>query len=556
MTWKIMLGRIKFLCFIVMVGNLISCSLKVTSHDKITAKIYNYPILKNKEDNPVMRIKIFNEGELNTIHGIQITTGLTDIDHLKNIRVYYTKKDSVFSTKQLYGISRPLSKNVKITGDQALEVGDNYFWISYELSDRADLRALASVQVEYLDCDQKKYKPLVEASHSSALRFGVAVKQRLDDQIESYRIPGLTTTTEGTLLAVYDARRDSARDLQGDMDIGVSRSTDGGNTWEPMRIVLDMGEWGNLPQKFNGVSDANILVDENSGAIFIAGLWMHGVINAEGVWQENLTQESNVWNHQWATKGSQPGLGVKETSQFLITKSIDDGLTWNEPINLTEMCKDPKWWLWAPAPGHGITLKDGTLVIPTQGRDENGLPFSNITYSKDGGATWKTSNPASHDTTECMAVELSNGEIMLNIRDNRNRENKSETNGRAIMTTANLGDTWTAHPTSHGALIEPTCMASIHRHNYFNDNGEKKSVLLFSNPNSKYKRIKQTIKVSFDDGMTWPENYWLELDEGQGAGYSCLTSLNNGTIGILYEGSQAQMTFQKISLKSMLKERW
>tara|TARA_B110000046_G_scaffold172305_1_gene193950 strand:+ start:317 stop:559 length:243 start_codon:yes stop_codon:yes gene_type:complete len=43
-----------------------------------------------------------------------------------------------------------------------------------------------------------------------------------------------------------------------------------------------------------------------------------------------------------------------------------------------------------------------------------------------------------------------------------------------------------------------------------------------------------------------------ELDEGRGAGYSCLTSIDENTIGILYEGSQAQITFQKISLSEII----
>ena len=153
-----------------------------------------------------------------------------------------------------------------------------------------------------------------------------------------------------------------------------------------------------------------------------------------------------------------------------------------------------------------------------------------------------------------MAVELSNGDIMLNIRDNRNRENKSESNGRKIMISGDLGETWTEHPTSNSVLIEPTCMASIHRHDYMNVKGGKESILLFSNPNSKYKRVKQTIKVSFDDGKTWPEEYWMELDEGRGAGYSCISSVDNDHIGILYEGSQAHMTFQKININELTKK--
>lgn len=103
---------------------------------------------------------------------------------------------------------------------------------------------------------------------------------------------------------------------------------------------------------------------------------------------------------------------------------MDDGLTWSDPVNITAQTKKPEWWLYAPAPGHGITLKDGTLIFPTQGRDKDGIPFSNITYSKDGGKTWITSKPAYHNTTECMAVELQDGSVMLNMRDNRNHGNK------------------------------------------------------------------------------------------------------------------------------------
>jgi len=235
----------------------------------------------------------------------------------------------------------------------------------------------------------------------------------------------------------------------------------------------------------------------------------------------------------------------------LIAKSSDDGKTWSEPINLTEMCKKEAWWLWAPAPGNGITLKDGTLVLPTQGRDKNGLPFSNITYSKDSGKTWKTSNPAYSNTTECAVVELDNGVLMLNMRDNRNEKEKGATNGRAIAITTNLGDTWTEHATSHGALQEPVCMASLYKHEYTVD-GKKQSVLIFSNPNTKQGRYNITIKASLDQGKTWPEKYWLLLDEGYGRGYSSLTSVDEQTIGIFYESSQADMTFQKIELKELL----
>lgn len=62
-----------------------------------------------------------------------------------------------------------------------------------------------------------------------------------------------------------------------------------------------------------------------------------------------------------------------------------------------------------------------------------------------------------------------------------------------------------------------------------------------------------TIKVSFDDGTTWPEEYWLLLDEGNSRGYSCLTSIGENSIGILYEGSTADLVFESIPLEEILR---
>jgi sialidase-1 len=520
---------------------------EVNSELSLNINQYQVPVLVNKQNNTVLNLTLVSDSNTNTVL-TQVNIGLKGkkgLDDINTVRVFVKNEN----------------KEIKFGKDQtpASEISfkDNYKFqnslnliVSIQLNHQADL----SNQL-FLTCNGLvTNKGLIESNPEfipKPLRIGIAVRQHMDDNVHTYRIPGLTTTNQGTLLATYDIRRESGRDLQGDMDIGVSRSTDGGNSWEPMRIGLDMGEWGGLPEKFNGVSDACILVDENSDKIFLAGLWMHGVIDENGVWQEGLTEESTAWNHQWRNKGSQPGFGVKQTSQFLIATSSDDGKTWSEPVNITQMCKKEEWWLFAPAPGQGITLEDGTLVFPTQGRDKNGESFSNITYSKDGGETWTTSNPAFSNTTENMVVQLSDGSIMLNARYNENRNNKGDDNGRVVVTTTDLGNTWTEHSTSRSALIESTCMASIHKHVY-HENGEQKSILLFSNPNTKTGRYNMTIKISFDDGKTWPEEYWMLLDEGRSFGYSCLTSVDENTIGILYEGSQAHMTFESIPLTELL----
>jgi sialidase-1 len=525
----------------------------------ITQQHYQLPVLTLKKNNPVLRVTLRFPVDTAawSLNDMVIALGGSSVKDIKRVAVYYAGRDAafnnLFSTDKvaLFGSTEEISSTVRIKGQLTLDAGEHYCWLAIELKDKVNLLGSITAQVVSATLDKQVIK--AQPATPLPLRFGVAVRQHNQDGVHTYRIPGLATAKDGSLLAVYDVRRESTRDLQGHIDIGINRSIDGGNTWLPLQIVLDMGKWGGLPEKFNGVSDACILVDKSTGNIFIAGLWMHGVLNVQGKWIEGLNEDSTAWNHQWRDKGSQPGFDVKQTSQFMITKSEDNGKTWSEPINLTRMCKQEGWWLWAPAPGAGITLKDGTLIIPTQGRIK-GKAFSNITYSKDGGKTWKTSKPAIDlSTTENMAVELSDGSVMLNMRSNINRTDTGSNNGRAIAVTNDLGATWQEHASSRGGggLIEPTCMASIIRHDYV-ENGKKKSVLLFSNPDSKTTRHHMTIKVSYDDGKTWVNSKKILLDEGKSRGYSCLTSVDNNTIGILYESSVADMVFQQISLKELL----
>lgn len=362
---------------------------------------------------------------------------------------------------------------------------------------------------------------------SAGERPTVIIHRQGEANCHTFRIPGIVRTNNGTLLAVYDMRYTSRRDLQGHMDIGLSRSTDGGKTWEDPRPIMDMGKLGGLGEDQNGCSDANILVDRKTGEIIVSAMWTHG----------------KPGTHQWKGKGSEPGHDITESSQFMIVRSSDDGVTWSSPENWTKRLKNPKWHLFAPAPGNGITMADGTLVMPTQGRDERGLPFSNLMWSSDSGKSWTLSSHARTDTTECAVAELSDGSLMLNMRDNRNRKDKSDTNGRAVSVTQNKGRTWTKHSSDHGSLPEPVCMASLIGHTL----ADGRRALFFSNPNSKTKRENMTVRISLDDGKTWPVDRQIVLDQKGGA-YSSLVIIDDKTLGILYESSVADLVFQTIAL--------
>ncbi len=359
-----------------------------------------------------------------------------------------------------------------------------------------------------------------------ARRLGVAVRQHNDDGVYAYRIPGLVTTPAGTLIGVYDVRHRTSLDLQEDIDVGISRSTDGGRTWEPMRIIMDKGCWGGLPEAQNGIGDPSILVDEQTGEILVMAVWVHGIGN----------------DRAWTGVGA--GMTPEETAQLLLVSSRDDGRTWSEPRNITAQVKDPSWGLTLQGPGRGIRMQDGTLVFPIQYIDSLRIPNAGIIYSQDHGRTWHFGSRAKSNTTESQVAEVESGVLMLNMRDNRKT-------GRAVFTTRDLGHTWREHPSS-GALREPVCMASLLQVDR-SENVLGRDILLFSNPDTTKGRNHLTIRASLDGGYTWqPENRLL-LDEEEGWGYSCLTMIDGETIGILYEGSTAQLLFQAVKLRDVVK---
>ncbi len=471
---------------------------------------------------------------------------------LKNIKLKFTSDSQLASIANisatnsgteipLFGSTEKIKLETAVSGNLPLLQGANSINFNFTLKDDAILTESFELEEVELTLSNKqtiKVKPESEF----AFRPAKILRAAGQDNCDTYRIPGLITTNSGTLIAVYDNRYNNSKDLQEDVDIGMSRSTDDGQTWEPMRVIMDMGEWGGNPERLNGIGDPCVLYDEKNSTIWVAALWMSGGSEKDMLW--------------WA---SNPGMKQTETGQFMLAKSTDDGLTWSEPINITGQIKDPAWQLLLQGPGMGISMKNGTLVFPAQFKSDIGEKaldggqytcHSTIVYSTDGGENWQIGTGAKPNTTEAQVAELADGTLMLNMRDDLNRKDKSETNGRAVSVTKDMGKTWQTHPTSNSALPEPNCMASLISAEIM-VNGSKKHVLFFSNPNNKSERTNMTIKASLDEGMTWPTEYQVELNEEGGYGYSCLTMVDENTIGILYEGVK-DLFFQKIPVTDIL----
>lgn len=519
--------------------------------DSLFVREPQIPILIDRIDNVLYEMRIqAQKGDVLNKLTVQFGEEV-DLANIKSVRLFYAgteapsregrhfspvtyisrstpgrtrQADPTYSVKQ-DEVNTP-GRTVVLSSNQPMLKGINYFWISLEMKPETSLLTKVSTTLPEAIINDKPIS-VTWKSKADVRRVGIGVRHAGDDNSAAYRIPGMVTTNNGTLLGVYDVRYNSSVDLQEKVDIGVSRSTDKGQTWEPMRIAMTFGETGGLPHAQNGVGDPSILVDEKTNTVWIVAAWTHGMGNGRAWWN------------------SMPGMTPDETAQLMLVKSEDDGKSWSEPINITSQVKDPSWYFLLQGPGRGITMQDGTLVFPIQFIDSTRIPNAGVMYSKDRGKTWHIHNLARTNTTEAQVAEVEPGVLMLNMRDNRG-------GSRAISITRDLGKTWEEHPSNRSALQEPICMASLIKVDA-KDNVTGKKLLLFSNPNTTNGRNHITIKASTDGGLTWPGESQVMLDEEESWGYTCLSMIDKETVGIFYESSVAHMTFQAVKLTDLIK---
>jgi len=328
-----------------------------------------------------------------------------------------------------------------------------------------------------------------------------------------YRIPGIVVTARGMALAYCEARRTGKNDWD-TIDIYLRRSVDGGRTWDAARRIADVPG----PKTKNPVALAQKLA------------------NPDDVTYNNPTAIAD-------RNGAVHFLFCLEYCRCFTMRSEDDGLTFTKPVEITvtfeEFRREYDWKVLAPGPGHGIQLKNGRLVVPvwlstgTGGHAHRPSAMS-VIFSDDHGATWQRGDIVACDPTplrnpsETVAVQLADGRVMLNIR------SESPEHRRAVAYSQDGATGWTT-PAFHEQLLEPICMASIIR---------ARDGLVFANPHNLERadgkakhgvprdRKNLSIKLSYDEGQTWPVNKTLEPGF---SGYSDLAALPDGTILCFYE---------------------
>ena len=479
------------------------------------------PVFIRRPTNPVIGIAIEATGWLDPLVLEEVTLSLAGTSHPADVAdvtllAGTASPSAAFSARFGGAVSPQATDPFRIAGRLPLAAGTTWLWVSVRPEDDADIEGRVDVAVRRLLISGRAID--VDAGDPpGSQRLGVAVRLRHEDGPDTYRIPGLVRTRAGTLVAAYDVRHRGPADLPADIDVGVSRSTDGGRTWEPMRIAVDMGH--DPAFAFDGVGDPCIFTDRATGRIFVAALWSHG---------------RRAWND------SGPGIAPEETGQLVLSTSDDDGRTWSQPVNITPAVKDPAWRLLLAGPGTGITLADGTLVFPAQFKDAGNVPHSTLIWSKDHGEHWRIGSGVKGKTTESQLVELGDGSIMINCRDDRG-------GARTVAVTEDLGATWRLHPTDRSVLPESVCMASLMRL----DLPGRGPRLFFSNPATTSGRHTMTVKVSADDGLTWPDRWHTLYDSRAGFGYSCLAEADATHLGVLYEGT-GDLLFLRLPFAELL----
>jgi sialidase-1 len=329
----------------------------------------------------------------------------------------------------------------------------------------------------------------------------------------TYRIPALAVTGQGTVLAFCEGRKGGSGDT-GDIDLLLKRSTDGGTTWSAQQVLWDDGA--------NTCGNPCVVVDSDTGVVWLLCTWNRGDDRESQI----IDQTSN------------------DTRRVFVLHSENDGATWSRPEEITADVKRPDWTWYATGPGSGIQLRGGAakgrLVIPCDHIEARSRDYySHVIYSDDHGKSWqlggRTPRP---QVNECQVAELADGRLLLNMRNYDPAQRR-----RQVATSRDGGATWQDQRFNH-ALTEPICQAALE---YLPTSASGRGVLLFTNPADAERRVRMTLRASFDEGQTWPHE--TVLHAGPSA-YSDLALLADHIVACFYEagerGAYETLVFHKL----------
>ncbi len=288
-----------------------------------------------------------------------------------------------------------------------------------------------------------------------------------DEPGRGYRIPAMVVLPGDTLLAFAESRVEAMSDLL-DIDLVMRRSLDGGRSWSPLVVLQDQGQ--------HTVHSPSPVFDPSTRTV-----WLPFCVDYQTLY---------------------------------ITQSVDAGLSWSEPRDLSQELGLAEGAWCHNGPGNGIAMSTGRLVIPTSDGE------SRVIYSDDHGETWALGDPIGRGE-EPQVFERTDGALCANLRNARGAD-------RIVACSPDGGETWEPW-TFDDELPDAGTQASIMR--LTTQASQDRDRLLFSNPGAPY-RGEFTVRLSYDEGASWPVS---KLVYEGAAGYSQLAVLSDHTILALFE---------------------
>ena len=333
-----------------------------------------------------------------------------------------------------------------------------------------------------------------------------------DEGSKYYRIPSIVCAPNGSLITATDKRINNDGDLPNNIDVVVKTSHDGGLTWGPTKVIAS----GNP----KGYGDASLVVDRETGNVLL-------LFNGDnGFYQSTSTNPQRIY----------------------VSISKDNGETWSEPRDITYMlygfeCENLERNSWEGmflTSGAALQIRSGRIMVVgcVRKKDVSGV-FNYVVYTDDGGENWDVgiSPGCSVIALEAKVVELNNGDILMNIRQKPYRyESISHDKGLTF------GDV-VARPD----LVDPSCNGEIIRYTSTRD-GYDKDRLIFVNDHHPSQRKNTSIKISYDEGKTWPVSKVIHAGD---AWYPAVTITSDGTIAVYFERAENNAAYMDVVLMSL-----
>ena len=323
----------------------------------------------------------------------------------------------------------------------------------------------------------------------------------------NFRIPSMVQATDGSLLAFIEGRPNGGDPgVSGIINISLKRSVDQGRNWLPLQIIER--------QTGFDYSDPRPVVDRQTGEVF-------------------------VFYTQWLDLCAQnyDCIGPNDPNYLLYKKSLDNGVTWSDVVNVSAQVKDPTWRSINAGPGHGIQLQwqsaqqgqNGRLLFPAIVRAANSAFYVVTIYSDDHGSTWQRGalTPIS-GPTEADIVELTDGRLLMTARNDG-----AASVSRFHFLSNDGGQSW--QQTSHNLQVSRVD-SGITRFSAVRS-GDSEDRIIVSGPIGSpagSNRYNLGLWSSNNEGASFDAP--LQLVSGYSA-YSDVITLSDGTVGIIYEAT-------------------